>query len=73
MSETLEVRAEFEFWVKRDLGYTATSYLAMNGASVIENAEILGHKTLQTVKRHAHLSQSHTQELVGRTSSEIFE
>ena len=31
----------------------------MDGASLAEVAEILGHKTLQMVKRYAHLSDSH--------------
>ena len=34
-----------------DLRHTAASYLAMNGASLLEIAEILGHKTLAIVKR----------------------
>lgn len=65
--------AELENFTFHDLRHTAASYLAMNGASLIEIADILGHKTLQMVKRYAHLSQSHTQELVQRTSSKIFE
>lgn len=32
----------------------------MNGASLAEIAEVLGHKTLQMVKRYAHLSEQHT-------------
>lgn len=72
MSATSEVSAKFEFWVKRHLGHSATNSLAMNGISLIEIAEILGHKTLQTVKRHDHLSQCHTKELVEKTNSEIF-
>lgn len=34
-----------------DLRHSAASYLAMNGASIAEIAEVLGHKTLQMVKR----------------------
>jgi site-specific recombinase XerD len=34
--------------------------LAMNGASLAEIAEVLGHKTLAMVKRYAHLSHAHT-------------
>jgi len=36
-----------------DLRHSAASYLAMNGATTIEIAAILGHKTLQMVKRYA--------------------
>ena len=38
-------------------GSTFASYLAMNGATLAEIAETLGHKTLAMVKRYAHLSE----------------
>lgn len=44
-----------------DLRHCTASYLAMNGASLIEIAEVLGHKTLDMVRRYAHLSDPHTQ------------
>lgn len=62
--------SDFRF---HDLRHTAASYLAMNGATPIEIAELLGHKTLQMVKRYAHLSQNHTKELVERASAKIFD
>jgi integrase len=34
-----------------DLRHSAASYLAMNGASLMEIADVLGHKTLTMVKR----------------------
>ncbi|WP_303672521.1 tyrosine-type recombinase/integrase [Vampirovibrio chlorellavorus] len=43
-----------------DLRHTAASYLAMTGASMLEIADILGHKTLSMVKRYSHLNDSHT-------------
>src|SRR5262249_1774400 len=49
-----------------DLRHSAASYLAMNGASLAEIAEILGHKTLAMVKRYAHLSEVHTAGVVAR-------
>lgn len=42
-----------------DLRHTTASYLAMNGATEREIAEVLGHKTLQMVKRYTHLSREH--------------
>ena len=39
-----------------DNRHTAASYLAMSGASLIQIAEVLGHKTLAMVQRYAHLS-----------------
>tara|TARA_R110002012_G_scaffold82942_2_gene209163 strand:- start:13755 stop:14858 length:1104 start_codon:yes stop_codon:yes gene_type:complete len=43
-----------------DLRHTTASYLAMNGASQLDIAAVLGHRTLQMVKRYAHLSEGHT-------------
>lgn len=55
-----------------DLRHSAASYLAMNGASLAEIAEILGHKTLQMVKRYAHLSEAHTSAVVANMNERIF-
>jgi integrase len=55
-----------------DLRHSAASYLAMNGASLAEIAEVLGHKTLQMVKRYAHLSEAHTAGVVERMNNKIF-
>jgi len=59
--------ADFRF---HDLRHTAASYLAMNGASLAEIADILGHKTLQMTKRYSHLSDSHKQSVVERVMSQ---
>jgi integrase len=55
-----------------DLRHSAASYLAMNGASLPEIAEVLGHKTLQMVKRYSHLSEAHTAGVVARMNARIF-
>jgi len=55
-----------------DLRHSAASYLAMNGASLAEIAEVLGHKTLSMVKRYAHLSDSHKAGVVERMNAAIF-
>lgn len=55
-----------------DLRHSAASYLAMNGASLAEIAEILGHKTLQMVRRYAHLSDAHTSKVVAGMNAKIF-
>jgi integrase len=55
-----------------DLRHSAASYLAMNGASLAEIAEILGHKTLEMVRRYAHLSPAHTASVVERMNKRIF-
>jgi integrase len=55
-----------------DLRHSCASYLAMNGATLAEIAEVLGHKTLQMVKRYAHLSEQHTLSVVERMNEKIF-
>ena len=55
-----------------DLRHSAASYLAMNGATLAEIAEVLGHKTLQMVKRYAHISEQHTADVVSRMNKKIF-
>jgi integrase len=49
-----------------DLRHSAASYLAMSGASLMDIAAILGHKTLGMVKRYSHLSEQHTTAAVDR-------
>jgi len=65
-------RAEIEDFRFHDLRHSAASYLAMNGASLAEIAEVLGHKTLQMVKRYAHLSEAHTAKVVQSMNERIF-
>lgn len=55
-----------------DLRHTAASYLAMSGASLVEIAEVLGHKTFNMVKRYAHLSEAHTRSVVERMNRAVF-
>jgi integrase len=54
-----------------DLRHTAASHLAMSGASLIEIAEILGHKTLAMVRRYSHFTQAHTQGIVERMAQQV--
>ena len=52
---------EFRF---HDLRHTAGSYLAIEGVSERYIAEILGHKTLEMVKRYTHLRPEHLRDAV---------
>lgn len=70
--ETALKKAQISDFRFHDLRHSAASYLAMNGASLAEIAEILGHKTLQMVKRYAHLSEAHTSKVVARMNEKIF-
>lgn len=80
-TKAIDLRTPFDTALKRagvvdfrwhDLRHTAASYLAMNGASLAEISEVLGHKTLQMVKRYAHLSQAHTSRVVESMNQRIF-
>lgn len=48
------------------LRHSAASALARSGATLLEVAEVLGHRQLQTTKRYSHLATSHKAELVNR-------
>ena len=70
---TIAMRAaEINDFHWHDLRHCTASYLAMNGASLAEIAEILGHKTLQMVQRYAHLSDGHVSNVVASMNAKIF-
>lgn len=52
-----------------DLRHTAASFLAMEGATPNQIAEILGHKSLNMVKRYAHLSTENQAEALNRMAA----
>ncbi|MDD2723872.1 MAG: site-specific integrase [Methylovulum sp.] len=64
--------ADIEDFHWHDLRHCTASYLAMNGASLAEIAEVLGHKTLAMVKRYAHLSEGHVSNVVASMNQKIF-
>jgi len=64
--------AKIENFRFHDLRHSAASYLAMNGATLAELAEVLGHKTLAMVKRYSHLSEQHTSKVVASMNEKIF-
>ncbi len=79
--QSIDIRTAWESALKiasikdfrfHDLRHSAASYLAMNGASLAEIAEVLGHKTLSMVKRYAHLSEAHTSKVVAKMNEQIF-
>lgn len=55
-----------------DLRHTAASNLAMSGATLLEIADILGHKQLKMVKRYAHLTKQHTATVLERMNEKQF-
>lgn len=81
LKNPIDIRSTWETALKRanipnfrfhDLRHSAASYFAMNGASLAEISEILGHKTLQMVKRYAHLSEAHISGVVAKMNKKIF-
>lgn len=49
-----------------DLRHTCASYLAQNGASLLEIADVMGHRQLSMTKRYAHLTINSKASLVNR-------
>jgi integrase len=70
--ETALRKAGIDDFRFHDLRHTAASYLAMDGATTMEIAAVLGHKTLQMVKRYSHLASSHTAHVVTSMNDKIF-
>lgn len=54
-----------------DLRHTFCSYLAMNGASLVQLQEAAGHRSLQAVQIYAHLMPTHADALVEQIADEI--
>jgi len=53
------------------LRHSCASSLARNGATLLEIADLLGHRQLQMTKRYSHLATSHKAALVNRVLGEI--
>ena len=70
--ETVLKKSRIENFRFHDLRHSTASYLAMNGASLLEIADILGHKTLQMVKRYSHLSEDHKTTVLENMNKNIF-
>ncbi len=70
--ETARKNAGITNFTWHDLRHCTASYLAMNGASLTEIAEVLGHKTLDMVKRYSHLSEGHVSNVVASMNAKIF-
>lgn len=55
-----------------DLRHTTASNLAMNGASLRDIAEILGHKTMQMTQRYSHLTQKYSSKVLSDLNKRQF-
>lgn len=54
-----KIRAGIEDFHFHDSRHTTASHLLMNGASLLDVSEILGHSSLDMTKRYSHLSKNH--------------
>jgi integrase len=63
--------AQIEDFRFHDLRHTTASYLAQNGATLLEIADVLGHKQIEVTKRYAHLCIEHKSSLINRVMGSI--
>jgi len=54
-----------------DLRHTTASYLAQSGASLLEIADVLGHKQISVTQRYAHLCIEHKSKLINEVMSRL--
>jgi len=82
----IKIDKPFEFrkqWIKvlkdarvddfrfHDLRHTCASYLAQSGASLLEIADVLGHKQISMTARYSHLCVDHKQKLINNILGDI--
>jgi len=63
--------ADIEDFRFHDLRHSCASYLAQSGASLLEIADVLGHKQISVTKRYAHLCIEHKSSLINRVMGGI--
>ena len=63
--------AEIKDFRFHDLRHSCASYLAQSGASLLEIADVLGHKQISVTKRYAHLCIEHKSSLINRVMAGI--
>ncbi|MBP3846687.1 site-specific integrase [bacterium] len=60
-----------EDFTVHDMRHTFASYSAMNGATLLDIAELLGQKSLAVARRYSHLTQKHTDSIVKNVVKKI--
>lgn len=71
MLEKVIKTADIKDFHIHDIRHTLASYTAMNGGSLLDIAEILGHKSLVMARRYSHLTQKHTTSVLYRVTQKI--
>jgi integrase len=64
-------QASIEDFRFHDLRHSCASYLAQSGASLVEIADVLGHKSLDVTRRYSHLTVDSKRQLVQRVLGAI--
>lgn len=54
-----------------DLRHSCASFLAQNGATLLEIGDLLGHRQVSMTKRYSHLAASHRSALVNRVLGDV--
>ena len=54
-----------------DLRHTCASFLAQNNATLLEIADVLGHRNMAMTRRYSHLATAHKSNLIGRIFGDI--
>lgn len=65
-------KAGIENFKFHDLRHTTASYLRLNGHSLGDIADVLGHKSLTVTRRYAHLDDSYQRRMLGATLGKVF-
>ena len=55
-----------------DLRHTVASYIAMNGGSTLDIAQVTGHKSMQVLKRYTHYTKSYIANKLQETVNNMF-
>ncbi|MBN2887209.1 MAG: site-specific integrase [Chromatiaceae bacterium] len=64
-------RAGIEGFRWHDLRHSAASFMAAQGASLVEIGAVLGHRSAQTTRRYSHLTEQAAHSLVQSTADKI--
>jgi len=65
------LQADIEDFRFHDLRHSCASYLAMNGASLLEISDVLGHRQISMTQRYSHLCTNHKARLINKVMSNL--
>ena len=65
------VQTDIENFRFHDLRHSCASYLAMNGASLLEISDVLGHRQISMTQRYSHLCTNHKARLINKVMSNL--